>query len=241
MLVRESILNETYESIRELKSLSKQIIFDNDFEIDKFYNIKDLIKNIENYKVLKNFINSGVGLIFEFKEPDDSEGSYYESENYDEQPEKEMLYKNFPLGFIVLFIDKENWKTVREKWDQVVRSRILVHEFQHAYDDFRSNRKYAPKVFNARSKNDSSQEKINYFRSNHELSAYFTEKASQINFIKDDKFIDFRLALSRFKDNLMGMWHHLTPKIQKNLIRKISQYYYKLKEEFEKDPTTFKN
>lgn len=73
---------------------------------------------------------------------------------------------------------------------------VLIHEFQHAYDDKRSNGNYIKNIVNT--DDDDSTNYIKYVNTPHEISAFFTGTASEIldysykpiidNFLTDNKY-----------------------------------------------------
>jgi len=249
MLVRESILNETYESYSELKKLTDDIfvnlIKNSKYKIDKFYNINEFV-NIEDYKILRDFINAGVGLILIEKEKNDPNGSYYDKSLYHSQNEPEKLYDLFPLGFIVIYFTEKyltektyltgDFKAFHEHEINEIKN-TMIHELQHAFDDYRSKGKYSPSnEILASYKTDGKWIPKKYFRTNHELSAYFVSIIDNIKFFDDNnKIKDFNTIRVSFSNMAFGMWGFLTPKIQKMYMRKLSQYYYKIKEQHEKE------
>lgn len=105
----------------------------------------------------------------------------------------------------------------------------LLHELQHAYDNFRSGGKYM------------TDKKSNYYYKNldilknrykkylnlpHEYWARFAQATTNLYLRKDETLGTF---LEQFKMNMVG-WNQLPLKDKKRILRAVSQYYYLLKE-----------
>ena len=72
-----------------------------------------------------------------------------------------------------------------------------------------------------------------YFRTPHEMSAYFVMAINDIEFFDKRGIIrDFRTLYSEFIQTYY-QYQKLTPKDKNRLLRKLSQYYYKTKEDDE--------
>jgi hypothetical protein len=250
------VLNETYESYVELKILAKEIvdgykrdfdikgtrgIFRSSFKRDKIYHLNKFVKH--NYKVIKDFVNSKLGVLYAYELPEMSVNGMYlrSANNYEDYTileknfDSEYLIKNFPDGVIAM-IKKLNEETV-------------IHELQHAYDDFRAQGKLLNTKLGRRleKQNDTinqikdekqrkefyNKQYLNtYYRTPHEMSGYFVKVLDKMNFFTDESEMylrDFKDLYEEFIENFQG-YERLTPKDKKMLARKFSQYYYKLKE-----------
>ena len=137
----------------------------------------------------------------------------------------------------------------------------ILHELQHAYDDYRSLRKFIEtKRFDKFVKLDRPENTLvasgvttkediqnklkklrntrvhwtnSYTRLPHEKSAFFVQTIKKTDFFIDEKKLilkDIRTVWEEFKHNYQN-WFSLTPKMQKDVMRKFSQYYYKIKEQ----------
>lgn len=130
----------------------------------------------------------------------------------------------------------------------------ILHELQHAYDHWRSEgkftksketHKFRDKVKSVLKKNahtDSSDVfkavHKDYLRQPHEISSRFEQAIRLVKFYDNDwtgsdlkKLIpmEWDEVLSSFKLNFEG-WREMRPTIQKNLLRRLSQYYHKYDE-----------
>lgn len=237
---QEHVINETYESFRELQILAREIIksyIEGPVEINKLYPLSELAESIK-YNVLKDFIESGVG--FYITDDITEGGSYIPFQRYDRSFKDDFIQKDkYKIGIVLINLHYAN-------------SRIIIHELEHAWDDYRAKGKllktklgsrYKDRAENVISQNkggdllDHSNLRRLYYRTPHELSAYFTQTLERIRF-----FEEYRApykVLRNFKDlyeefqNIFQGYEYLTPKDKKVLARKFSQYYYKLKNEHE--------
>lgn len=127
---------------------------------------------------------------------------------------------------------------------------VLRHELQHAYDyyisggKFTSDKKskdfYAKKRGNVIDTDPKTKEimRVKYLRLQHEINARFTQTITELNDYGlhngDGSFVSIQDYLNTFKKWFYG-WDIMTPKVQKYLMRRASQYYHKYKEEFDKN------
>ena len=239
------VLNETYESYTELQALAHDIIkrYNIGFTKDKFYYIKDIyrnhdlfkdeINNIDDFKVINKFINEKIGIIYSHKVMKLGGGVFMTPVDYKEYLERifdvvdvEELTEKFPVGILAI---------------GTLESAYLLHELQHAYDNYRSGgklttgknmEKYDTKVKQVLD-HIISQEDIApfYYRSQPELSSYFVQAMHSLELL-DRRMRSLRNIndlYSDFKRKFHG-YEYLTPKIKKMLARKFSQYYHKIKE-----------
>ena len=73
-----------------------------------------------------------------------------------------------------------------------------------------------------------------YLRLHPEQSSFFVDAISQIMFFNNNQIRNFNEIYKEFKEKYaIGRWNQLTPKIQKDLLRKLSQYWHKIKDEHE--------
>jgi hypothetical protein len=226
------VLNETYESYVELKQLAQDIIDicknDDKYNTQTIFPINKFV--IRKYKIINNLINSGVGITLGKKTSTLKSGSFMGPKNYKNLSNFynfNVLIEKFPDGVISLHgFDVSS----------------LIHELQHAYDSIRSNEKYVSTKLGLKytelakdySDNETYSDKFKkrYYRTPHELSAFFVKTLNDINFFYDEKEMnlkDFHTLYDEFKENFQG-YDYLTSKDKKILARKFSQYYYKLKE-----------
>ena len=232
---KELVLNETYESYSELKQLTDDIykkFSKNILKRSTLYYIKDGVEDINKFNIIKDFINAKVGLLYNPDFTKIAGGGYFPPSDYEENmnffnktsDESNELIREYPDGILVIGVLDKNY---------------IIHELQHGYDYIRSKTKMSS------SKNmDKYNEKVNqvaqgklkmpekqffdmYFRAQPEISALFTQAIDSINF---DKKNSINVCYWQFKRNFIG-YNHLTPKIKKDLARKFTQYYHKIREE----------
>jgi hypothetical protein len=221
-------LNETYESFVELRQLAQEI-----------EDSKDKIKNYEiyplsffakrNYNILKDFLNYPIGL-FKFratKQFSKIGGACTRPSEYN------ILVKLFHIDKQVV----NNFKHVIIIKNNMYKTYVILHELQHAYDEFISNNKSlftksgAKYINNLNAKKTEKISKL-FFRSAHEKSAFFVETLHKISFYADTTntlLRPFYDVYEDFKNAYMG-YRHLTDKDKNILSRKFAQYYQKMKE-----------
>lgn len=134
---------------------------------------------------------------------------------------------------------------------------VLVHELQHAYDDFRSNSKIyktkkTEKFFNDKIEYDEKKDweaymsKIKrYLNLNHEVWARFSQAMDKLRFYNSElvdgekgmyfkmEMKDLKSVLSDFKSIFHG-FHALNDKTKRILLRKVSQFWHIEKEKIDK-------
>jgi hypothetical protein len=231
---KEYAINETYESYSELRLLAQDVIdtFDDLIAKDEKQEI-NLIKKFTNrdYKIIKDFVKAKIGIYYFISLYNANKGKFLSNRDPETFKKIKKFYK-YSDGLIVIY--NLNIGTV-------------LHELQHAYDSYRSGGKYistraAQDLFNEMGKKHLVDQKEMediiekrkklYYRTPHELSAYFVETINNIEFFYDTAktiFRDFKDVYEEFKEKMAG-YEKLTPKIKKILARKFSQYYYKMKE-----------
>lgn len=129
----------------------------------------------------------------------------------------------------------------------------LAHELQHAYDSWRSKNKAfkdkaSNKYYSSGNKNFEDMDKETYekyLKLHHEINARFTQAMAQVRlieivFTRDDPNRPFGYQyaipindfIKSFKLNFLG-YDVLTPKQQKYVLRRASQYYHAAKEKYD--------
>ena len=226
---KQYVLNETYESQEELKQYVKDLVaLGNKLPFKKFLTISKLI-DTDKFKVIGDFLkNTSLGLVIapELKElPQFANvgGIYLRPYEYGALPiDKDIIasLKNTFKNLIVIINPNGN---------------VLLHELQHAYDDYRSKGKFiSQKTEDQLATAQKKQDTTKYFRSVHELSAYYTQIVAELQFVNEyQQLRDFKSIYYEFKE-MWPQYDKLTPKIKKVLVRKLSSYYEKLKEERQK-------
>jgi hypothetical protein len=237
-------ITERYSKIDELQTLVSNIITLMAKDIASGgtsrhgeYIFKNIFKkiDIEKYHDIKGFIkdNHVKSISVSLIPYQDSEGYYIEKS-----------------GEIILNLNPSRieTKTLSSKDEKVIRNLLnrlyftLIHELQHAYDDYRSNGKYVKGSYN----NDVENLEV-YYRSNHELNAHFTHIISSIHeFYKIDyeltptsyddgvvfiikKMVDFDIIKKEFIDKFKG-WDYLTHDIKNKILNKLGKYYIDINE-----------
>ncbi len=145
------------------------------------------------------------------------------------------------------------------RWNVEQFESTLVHELIHAYDAYRSKGKFASqqnndkyqeiqrKSQNAKLKSKLSVDDIDkltrahtqYLRLPHEINARFNQQVRNVikkginQFDKEFNFtiISFDEFYKKFIDGFIG-WDQMTPKIKKNIQKKVYKFYYDLKLEY---------
>jgi len=232
---RELALNETFESYVELRRLARDVFAayrDGRLRQGKIYPITDFKKR--DYVTIGGIFEANIGVFYQEKEGrDDAYGSFM-SPKLDKHGNRVDVSSTTEYGDGVLIVHKLNVPTI-------------LHELEHAYDSFRSGGKFtvsrgAQDFFAEMGKNRivgrdeipnivDKRRKL-YYRAPHELSAFFVQAVDGIDFFYDEAetvFRDFRDVHDEFKEKMKG-YKYLTPKIQRDLARKLSQYYYRIRE-----------
>lgn len=252
---KSSTLNETYESYVELKELADNI-FENynkfflfrKFQYFKIYYLNDFVT--KKFKTIQDFINNGnIGITYNNPTKQSSVGGFYaqqcEFDKFELSKEKIEDLKQKINGLIVI---------------RKLRRSIILHELNHAYDDYRSHGKFVEHkrqkkfiklslpdindltgVYKSKEEYNEKYKKFiqkqskyftSYSRNPHEISSYFVQTIRSINFFIDKKQMilkDIHILWDEFKEKYQD-FKVLTPNMKKDLARKFSQYYYKLKE-----------
>lgn len=258
----KKIFNYFYEKYGPSKSLLDELdldwnkIFDHVVSLSKF--------SSDKYPHIQKFMDSGLGLIYSnyniSSESDGGAGFFMNPTQYI-PPENELDKKYadaYPSG-LVLFGSTE----VGSGWSMVlVGENNLIHEFQHAYDYWRSKgkstekRKYnAEKILaaNPYSNKDEEAEKERkiYYNDTSELSGHFTEaikghywagRWSPMDgkgFIIDrddvrEGFYDWKDQLKSFKASFLP-WAYLSEKMKKKYSNKFYTYYHKFKKIYDEE------
>jgi len=218
-------LNETYESFRELQSAVKIILEsledlkgENPIPISSIFKEKDL----SSFPTLKNFLSSNVGIIYD-KEAKDSAFVFPSLGGKDEEGDR-FQSKDWPWGVIV-----------------IKNERSILHELQHAYDYFRSNRKMLSdkkigkysKLLDKREWDPEDPEILkSYARLDTEKSAFLSDV---INYLRNevfgdrevDKLPDAKRAYLWFK-MAYPAWDQLKTADQKKLAKRFYVYWTKI-------------
>ncbi len=162
--------------------------------------------------------------------------------------------ENILYDYIIENHEKYSKEEIKEELYYVIYSSRLIsvirHELQHAYDYYISDGKFnsdkkSKDFYSKRVDNDGEidpeakqKQKVKYFRLQHEINARFTQTISELNGYglvnNDGSMVTLKDYLEGFKKKFLA-WDLMTPKIQKYLMRRASQYYHKYKEEYDKE------
>ena len=224
-LIEESLINESYESLKELSVISK-FIMKNKEKLKKPYTLKSIFKNqkLSDFPLTKIFLNSDIKIIF-YSGMRSPMFAYplYSKEDLEKYP---FLHNKDKAGIIIINNQED----------------ALLHELQHAFDYFRSGGKMAiGKKINMYKKMGGSEnldtdktQLIRYYRLKPEQSSYFTEV---VNILKEkyygskkENIENIKYIYDQFKF-VYPDWEILPEKDKKNLTRKFFQYWQKFIEE----------
>lgn len=247
-------LNETYTSVKELEFLSKdvidefinhlkdymefQIISGSDTNVDKIDRKFDLEwfvnRKSRNYKEIKDFINQDLKIFF----VPEKEWNHKGLANYNNLKVNNTTNKKIELKLdykkMVEVVNKiENGLDIKK--DPLFIGRdglqaVLLHELQHAFDDFRSEGKYRGNdeldIYGFPIKKNYKQ----YLNLKHEIDARFAQTFSTINFYDKNKIRDFDDVLNDFKNEFVG-FNILSSKDKKRILSLFGKFYILKKEE----------
>jgi len=266
------ILDETYQSIDEIKKLANDVLLADAAANVEMYNKDGQFKHIYGYKLsdmkadkypeLKNFIiESNIYIMFS---PSNETGDTYTRGNY-ERPlfKKDEKFNPSLDKKIELFYDynefKEDIDEIITKYGEVDDKDVyfkmfyafdssLVHELQHAYDDYRSEgnafktkeynnflAKYE-KSINYNIEKDIEKDVIkykDYLNLPHEIWARFSQAMIKTRFYN----VDFKDGKVHYKINPMRdavnsfireftAYNNLPVDMKNRLIRKVAQFWH---------------
>lgn len=277
----ENYLDETYQSVSEIRKLSKNIveIVSKSIlsELNKYGSIKyfrtvhfeDI--NSNEYNELRNFIQDA-NILINFKDRGDKTtgGNYHTmvGGGWEYDPNYQFtinVFVNELLGEIWLINARyhEN-KNISERdiYHKVYRlvNNILIHELQHAFDDYRSKNKifqskqhdkYFKMADNIKSKvekdkldfKEKAQQELRYLRLDSEIWARFSQAIDEIGFTDIDYGVKDRIILKMIPlgdvikqfISKFGNFRQMTEKQKRVLIRKVSQFWHYEKDKLESE------
>lgn len=273
------LLDETYKSVSEIKELASDVIRKIAEEnLDLINKQKKLIylygmflKSIDSskYEELKDFIeNTHIVISINNKRPKDPRGQYtvFTHDKYNPRLEREInVYVD--LEKISNRIDEE-FKEKDELRTQDLYMILfyemystLIHELQHAYDDYRSKGKaFKTKEFDKYRKK-YMQDKIDdvveydierftkYVNLPHEIWARFSQAMRETYFadLDDDETGSYYFVMIPLKDVVKSFkykfdyYERLPEKMKKKLINKVVQFWHYEKEKINKKNEEKKN
>lgn len=250
--IAEQILKKNGHLVYKKDDKDIYQIYPPDFDIYKYtLNLEEFPENIKNW-----IENQGLRIIMARDEDEDDnvKGSY-------KTPKTIFLYYSESSSFL-----KDIWEMSNEKYIPYgsnvpiktnsidIYSKLyyafhstLLHELRHAFDDFRSKRKYLntkrwakyyDKYYILSSFDANSEESIkkhtnkvqSYLRLPHEINARFSQALAKTHFDKlsddwESKFKKpFEDVLKDFKYNF-EQWRTLTPKMQQWITKRLYKYW----------------
>jgi len=228
-LVCESVhefLNETYKSFEELKMLVKDIMDafkTKNLNRGEIHLLKDIV-DMKKYKDISVIGNIGIKIV-----ATGVDSGWISPDLMRKNEKYKVLYKKFK-GIVI---------------SQLSEHGVFIHELQHAYDWYRNKGKAGRKYNPQDAYKTSSDFEEKYYRDTSEQSSFFTEAVNDVEFFdKNSNIRDIHSVYNDFKEiygaiwwgdkpGKTNAWKYLTPKIQKNLSRKFSQYYFNIKDKNE--------
>lgn len=257
------IIDETYKSVNEIHELAGDIImksaeqnaenYNKNKAFDYFYGINLKIIDSTKYDEIASFVKDTNLNIFFVPYDNNKLGvkgsySYYREDMYDPKSEKDItIYYDFYSlrDDINSYINEWGEITTRDLYIKVydkIKS-SLIHELQHAFDDYRSknkiyqtieNRNYMlNQIKNAQVKDFKTVKQ--YLNLPHEIWARFSDTVNQIYFYGFDiieeknELLFFMYPMHKvikdFGRNFSG-YRLLSEKMKRKLIRKIAQFWH---------------
>lgn len=265
-----NILDETYASVNEIKELANDVlkkIADNNFqqynkdkEFKYIYGLRLSDIDINKYKEIKDFIKN-MNIQISLLPKNSNNKSYGEYGNF--ETKKGEYFNPHLLRDINIYYD---YNLVKNRIDEVIKdygeveafdvysklyyqvNSSLVHELQHAYDDYRSNgMAYNTKQFKAfKEKSYDKSSKIarsqindletlkNYLNLPHEIWARFSQAMIKVRFYTSDydqqgNIIEYKMypigeVLKTFK-MYYDKFDVLSDEMKKRLYRKAAQFW----------------
>jgi len=276
-----NLIDETHESINELMKLVDELInfivennlpyFDKQKKFPGFiFGTYMSAINHNNYNILENFIMESGKLVFQF-EPKKStvKGDYQTYKQYDGEkfdPRRERAIRIFyDEEYISNFVNRK-YEEKGDLKDYELKSLFkkefesaLLHELQHAYDDYRSGgkiyqtkqwedylEKYGTKIDNAikDTQIDTIKKYKEYVNLPHEIWARFIQTISEIKFFEavdfDEKTENFVYEMNplndvikKFINRFVGL-HDISEEMKRKLIKRVAQFWHLEKEKIEK-------
>jgi hypothetical protein len=249
-------ISEGYSDVIEIEKLAKDILknkskifanviyflFKNKDEFDSvksdvYFNYKkEYLKNIvnfNNYNKLKQFINNfDLNIKFTKEDMGYNDAQYIKSESLIKLNGRSKDLSETLTEFknnILKINNKDDIFKISEEILIDVYKISLVHELQHAYDDYRTDGKFVyhkkTQDFFKKFKNNNLKTKedfIQYLNVPHEFWAKYSETVS--NFTDQDWEEDFMLLLKGFRDNFIG-YKTLNDKTKRRLIKALYKLY----------------
>jgi hypothetical protein len=199
---------------------------DNTFLFSNMFILPYIIFDFSKYPLLSNFINrSDLKIRFTDEIKKDSDATYTSSIKY---IKVRLNYEYINVGYALKAIKSELKPDskkifIRDYFKFWVNG--LMHELQHAYDEFRSKEKYIEtkeyKKYIKKASPDDTKNTLNlYLNIPHEIWARFTTTASDIN-MKDKSFNE---VWNLFKNEFWG-YDVLKPKIKERLSKALYKFY----------------
>lgn len=216
-----------YKNPKAFNNLNKYVYFKS-----KKYKIKNIVTT-NKHKKIKSFINNfDLDIYFTEKDLGDNDAEYVKNDN------SIRLYGRRDEMYDIIKSYENEIKTINSKIKLFELSKniivesykdVLVHELQHAYDDYRTNGKFVyhkeTQDFFKNLKPDgitNKNELIKYLNMPHEYWARFSQTVSKFN--EHDWGEDFLLLLKGFRKDFQG-YNTLPEKTKKRLIKALYKLY----------------
>lgn len=276
-----NILDETFNSVNEIKKLSDDILKNvaeiNYREFIKYNKLgliygSNLSKIKNNYDEIKNFVSdSNLQIRFD-PTPNNSVAAYghlvvNKGEDFNPKQRRniDLYYDYFKYKNLILSLvyNNPNKKQINVNYIYSVLFHLfndaLIHELQHAYDDYKSGgmsyntktydtykEKYYDKVdgvYHQKKIQDLNQYK-NYLNLPHEIWARFSQAMNKTKFFISDTdnnvtdnnpntIYPINDVIKSFGDNFLG-YDSLSDEMKKTLIRKVAQFWHYEEENIKK-------
>lgn len=260
------ILDETYQTTQEIDKLSKEIFelvaeknyndytqFDN-FDYIHGIDLSDV--NPNNYNELKNFVSeANVSIKFHPKTDNNLESGSYVGYKIYNVNKTNIININYHYNQVKRHIDdlvKNHMNIFNKKYlsgiFEILFHETMIHELQHAFDDYRSQGKYNDKKINTKTSSEKSEienfeEFRKYINLPHEINAFFSQIITNVqpyNIINIDG-VD-RYELKNIHDYVREYikafgndnYEKLTDKNKKTVVRWIAKFWHFEKDKFDK-------
>jgi len=256
------IIDETYKSVNEIKQLAndviKSIASNNIKQIKQNGEIRYIagtyLNNIDTSKFdeIKNFINDTNIAIMIDEKTSSTRGSYITPtfrSPYKANIPREIEINVDDLDGLLERIDKKVKETGVDKYDEhdlyfdlfYELYGPLIHELQHAYDDYRSGSKmYQTKEFEEYQKkfienqiNSDIEQAKKYVNLPHEIWARFSQAMHKVHFtdmdIKDGKIVFEMKPIKKVVKDFVRHFDHyseLSDQMKKKLTKKVVQFWH---------------
>jgi len=262
--ILEHLLNETHKSIQEIKDLASDVIKEiagNNIEQIKDGGIKYLYGiylnaiNTDKYGDLKDFItNTNIAITINDKWDNNPNASYSmldDNGNYNPKLEREIDVYVEKLNEVIEEINQKALQKTGYNTNDLYMDlfyklySFLIHELQHAYDDYRSqNKSYQTKEFSEyKSKymqanienniNQDAEQYIKYLNLPHEIWARFSQAMYNTHFTtldwENDDIVWLMKPIKEVLKDFKYQYNHfrqLNDKMKRKLLNKVVSFWH---------------